>query len=221
MRALLVILALTGMARADSSIGALTGDFDAERCTMNDAPYRHDWDSATVKRLQPKGLYLKQAAGRHHLLFVTSFSDQPPRAVAVDERTGRTVAAIANREVVLIESESGELLGLLPIHDLAPAGGVDSGSALVVGDTLVVALFHRIATGAALVALDVKSHAIKWKADVEQMNVPHSKYFNDVSLARRGDVVVMRGYEAAGCYQQTFALATGRRISSTLHAAHR
>ena len=221
MRALLVILALASVAHADSSIGTLTGDFDAKRCTMNDAPYRHDWDSATVKRLQPKGLYLKQAAGRHHLLFANSFSDQPPRAVAVDVRRGRIVASIAERDVTLVENEAGELVELLQIRRLDPSGFADSAVTLAAGDTIVVALFHRIATGAALVALDRKSHAIKWKADVAQMNVPHSKYFNDVSLERHGDVLVMRGYEAAGCYQQTFALATGQRLSSTLHRAHR
>lgn len=48
------------------------------------------------------------------------------------------------------------------------------------------------------------------------MNVAHSEYFNDVALEARGATVIMRGFEAAGCYVQRFDLASGRRLSSVM-----
>jgi hypothetical protein len=66
------------------------------------------------------------------------------------------------------------------------------------------------------VSVDLETGTPRWIADVEQMNVGHSAYYNDVSLERVGASVVMRGWEAAGCYLQSFELASGRRLSSTL-----
>jgi hypothetical protein len=92
----------------------------------------------------------------------------------------------------------------------------DSAATLVAGDLLVVGVFNRIATGSALLAFDLASGKLRWGADVEQLNVGHSKYFNDVTLELRGETVVMRGYEAAGCYRQTFDLKTGKRLSAQM-----
>jgi hypothetical protein len=90
---------------------------------------------------------------------------------------------------------------------------VDTATTLVVGDKLIVAFYHRIASGASLSAYDINTGALKWKADVHQLNVSHSKYWNDVSLELRYPTVVMRGFEAGGCYEQVFDVATGRRQS--------
>ncbi len=97
--------------------------------------------------------------------------------------------------------------------------GDDSAATLVDGNQLILATFHRIATGSHLVSVDVRTGTPRWIADVEQVNASHSEYFNDVSLERRGTTVVMRGYEASGCYVQVFDLATGRRISSQMKRA--
>jgi hypothetical protein len=88
--------------------------------------------------------------------------------------------------------------------------------AIVGGDLVVAATFHRSASGSRLLALDLSTGALRWRAEVEQLNVPHSKYWNDVTLERRGATIVMRGWEAGGCYVQRFDLATGRRLSSSL-----
>jgi hypothetical protein len=47
------------------------------------------------------------------------------------------------------------------------------------------------------------------------MNVAHSKYFNDVTVEKRGDEILLHGLEAAGCYEQAFDAATGARKRST------
>ena len=49
-----------------------------------------------------------------------------------------------------------------------------------------------------------------------QLNVAHSKYWNDVSVEQLGQSVVLRGFEAGGCYVQTFDIATGKRFSAIL-----
>jgi hypothetical protein len=77
-------------------------------------------------------------------------------------------------------------------------------------------MFTRTATGAELIALSRQSGRRIWTAEVRQLNVSHSKYLNDVALELDGDRVIMRGYEAGGCYVQVFDLATGRRLSSTI-----
>jgi hypothetical protein len=71
-----------------------------------------------------------------------------------------------------------------------------------------------LASGSRLFAVDFKTGAPRWSADVEQLNVSHSKYLNDVTLSLSGARVTMRGLESGGCYEQTFDAATGRRLTS-------
>jgi hypothetical protein len=228
-----------GLAHADTSIAPAAPDAELAKCTGTDGPYRNDWQSAEVKKLTPLGLHLKVAAGKRHLLYATSHFDKPKRAVVVERTSGKTVATVAGEEdVALVEDDGGKLVGVLALHDTHPAprhlqlyapsgeprwkmqplleGWSDSAATLVAGDLLVIAHFHRIATGSGLTALDLKTGTTRWKADVQQLMVSHSKYFNDVTLERRGDTLVMRGFEAAGCYVQTFDLATGKRLSSSI-----
>jgi hypothetical protein len=201
-------------------------------------PYFRDSQTDAVKRLTPKGLYLKQATGCNHLLFTAAF-ENPKRAVVVQRDTGKTVATLPLAGAAIVEDEGGKLLGILALKEVspgqlrlqlyAPSGAPrwttppvlddfgDSASVLVAGELLILAHFHRIATGSSLWALDLLSGKLRWRADVQQLEVDHSKYWNDVSLERQGNTLFLRGFEAAGCYLQTFDLATGRRISSQLH----
>jgi hypothetical protein len=94
--------------------------------------------------------------------------------------------------------------------------GDESAAVLVSDGQLVVASFHFASSGSRLFALDLASGTPRWLAEVVQMNVPHSEYMNDVTLERDGDVIVMRGYEAGGGYEQRFDWRTGQRLSSTI-----
>jgi hypothetical protein len=236
--ALSLLLTLVTAARADTSIATTAPDFDPKKCSMSDAPYQRDLVRiAELKLPARQGLYMKQAAGRLHALYATSFIESKPRAVAYDLRTRKEVATVDTDQAALVENTAGDLVGILtfrhvdpaPRHLMLWADGKeqwlaqplvetwgDSATTLVSGDLLVVAFYHRIATGSSLMAFDLKTGAIRWKADVVQMMVGHSKYFNDVSLDLRGTTIVMRGFEAAGCYVQTFDAATGKRLSSSL-----
>jgi hypothetical protein len=236
-RTLIAALALASAAHADTSIAmpAAPADFDPKKCSMRDAPY---YRVPTADRALPSAyaqmIYadLKQA-GRNHYLYTAS---SPRRSMAIDRRTKREVAAIPVENAALVEDERGELVGLLELRRddrlslwvhgeqrwLSPPPSrkelfaADSATTLVAGKLLVVALYHRISTGAILTAFDLETGRFAWSAHVAQMHVSHSKYFNDVSLSRGGDVIFLRGYEAVGCYEQTFDLASGRRLSSTI-----
>jgi len=214
-------------------------EFDPKKCSMQDGPLRRDWDNALAKKLTPAGMHLSQAAGKQHLLFSTGAWRKHDERSVVLNRDGKTITTLPGEpDAALVEDEGGKLVGVLALHDVYPAprhlqlyspraepqwkmqplldGMSDSATVLLAGDLLIVAHFHRIATGSGLIALDRNTGTPRWKADVEQMMIAHSKYWNDVSLERRGDVIVMRGYEAGGCYLQTFDLKTGKRLSATL-----
>src|SRR5262249_30909013 len=137
----------------------------------------------------------------------------------------------------IVEDAQHDLIGVLVLDDISPnmdrvklipaasqPGWIavtdklrgSSATTLLVGNTLVVASFHRYATGARLFALDIRSGAQLWTADVVQMMVGHSEYMNDVGLTATENHVEMRGFESAGCYLQIFELATGKRVFSSL-----
>jgi hypothetical protein len=235
---LTLALAYVSTALADATVTPAAPKLDPTRCTYQDAPLFRDSQSDEVKRLTPTGLYLKQAAGRRHLLFTSAFGS-PKRAVVRERGSGKTVATLPFLAAAIVEDDDGKLLGILTLEEAgsgqsrlqlyAPSGAPrwkappsldgfgDNASALVVGELLIVAHFHRIATGSSLAALDLLSGKLRWKADVQQLEVDHSKYWTDVSLERQGQVLFLRGFEAAGCYLQTFDVATGQRRSSQLH----
>ena len=47
----------------------------------------------------------------------------------------------------------------------------------------LIARYSPIASGASLQAVDIKSGATRWTADVVQLSVAHSQYWNEVTLA--------------------------------------
>lgn len=90
----------------------------------------------------------------------------------------------------------------------------ESSSTLLINDTLIVANYHPIATGASLQAFDVKTGYLVWEADVKQMMVDHSKYFNKVILSSYDNKIIMEGNEAFGDYLQIFDLTSGKRLKT-------
>lgn len=235
--ALTALLAGTPAAHAEPAAAAAP-KLDPAQCTHEHAPYWRDSRSEALIRLAPKGLYLKQAAGRRHLLFSTSFGT-PKRSVVIERESGKTVVTLPFQDTALVEDPSGKLLYVLVLEEMGPgkrrlqlytpagtprwqqAPGLeefgDSASVLVADDLLIVAHFHRIATGSHLHAFDLQTGAPRWQADVQQLRIAHSKYWNDVSIERAGSTLVLRGLEAGGCHLQTFELTTGRRLSSQIH----
>jgi outer membrane protein assembly factor BamB len=228
-------LALATQARADVSLsdGKQAGRL---HCAREDSSYQRGLASPEVQKWQrtvAPGLHFAQA-GHAYLLFSTFWSDVPRRSVVLDSATGREIMSVRDHDTALVEDSAGSLFGLLRIdgdkhelrfHDLG--GGVrwrtplpslwgDSASVVVSNGTLYAGIYHRIATGSSLVALDLATGRLRWTADVQQLVVSHSKYSNDVSLELRGGSVVMHGVESAGCYVQVFDAATGRRTSSVV-----
>jgi hypothetical protein len=197
---------------------------------MEDGPYRRAWDKVKRPPSLPEHLQLVSVSPRL-ALFSSGFwaRDTPPRAALVDRASGKLLADVPFRVDAFAETDGRPTTLLvferesdrLRFYDLAgkerfppPGRAVHHGNTaatLSAGDRLIIAPFHRIATGASLFAVDSRGQ-IAWTAEVQQLNVPHSKYFNDVALERVGDTVVMRGYEAAGCYLQLFDVKTGRRL---------
>lgn len=180
-------------------------------------------------------LHLREA-GRRHLLF-SSVGGSRRRAVVRRIDDGMQVAAVSATVAALVEGPDGAILGLLAVDGeqtgglalLEPSDGqprwrVDdpraggSATVLLAGDRLVVAAYCAIATGADLLSVDLASGRLLWRADVAQLGASHSRYSNEVALRLRDGEVVMVGREAFGSYVQTFDLATGQRLFSTLPA---
>lgn len=234
---LLMLLLPAALAHAEPAAAPTAAKLDPARCTHEQVPYLRDSRNEAIKRLAPKGLYLRQAAGRRHLLFATSFGT-PKRSVVIERDSGKSVVTLPLQDTALVEDPSGRLLYVLSLEELgpgkrrlqlhAPDGAPrwkqapvlqefgDSASVLVADELLLVAHFHRIATGSSLHAFDLQTGTPRWRADVQQLQVAHSKYWNDVAIERAGSTLILRGMEAGGCYLQTFELATGRRLSSQL-----
>lgn len=230
---LLGSLMISVAAQADGEAAKL----DPASCSREQVGWFRDSQSEAVRRLTPQGLYYKQGTARH-LLFGSSWSDKK-RVVIVERDSGKTVASAATQDAAIVEDEAGKLLGIVVIGERrdgkrelqlqSPQGQArwkapvlidgfgDSASIVAAGELLVVAHFHRIATGSSLTALDLATGAIKWKADVQQLQIAHSKYWNDVTLTRAGSTLTLRGVESGGCHLQTFELATGKRLSAQLH----
>jgi hypothetical protein len=201
MRSLLVSLGLmlvASRAWADASVRRPTGE-PVPRCSYDDSP--------NAKR--PRG-----PRGPRDPLLVRARA-----AARVVDGDGRTIGLLrlerlASGTTVTALVDPSTLAQRWRVDGLH---GGDDGAAVLTGDgQLVVATFHPFSTGSRLFALDLATGTPRWIADVAQLNVAHSEYFNDVTLERDGDVVVLRGWESGGCTEQRFDWRTGRRLSSTI-----
>lgn len=219
-------------ARADVSLArAALGS-----CSIRDAAYFRDRDSPRVRRfLHAEAPLDFVQAGARHLLFATwHWPGEARSSQVIDTATGHAALTIGEDRAALVEAPDGTLVGLLFLdedrHELrlwgaddrpkwrvsVPGLYGDSASALVDGGRLVVATFDRISSGSELMAFDLATGRRIWTADVEQLDIPHSKYWNDVTVEKSGDSLILRGIEAGGCYLQVFDAATGRRRSSVI-----
>jgi hypothetical protein len=240
-RTLLALCLLSRAAFADSSVTGADPKL-APKCSYEDGPHwkrRHAvMNDARQAIMGPYGNF--HDGNAKYLLF--SGDQRLPHASSVlDAKTWQPLYTANTPTTALAADESGKLFGLVKLARW-PTGtteialidhtsgkqlwsvqglhrGDDAGNALVVGDQLILSTFHHHSTGARLVSVELKTGTPRWIADVEQVNASHSEYFNDVSLERRGNTIVMRGFEASGCYVQTFDLKTGQRLSSQMRRA--
>ncbi len=216
---------------ADASVKA--GPSAAVKCDYEQGPFETGRRDPELTKLGEKLKMTFAQATARHLLFVKGRWTNERMAVVLDAKSKRAIVWVTDQVVALVEDSAGELVGLLAVDEdarelrltYAQGGEVqwrhsqggysdDSAAVIVDGEQLIIATWHRIATGSRLFALDRKTGALRWTANVEQLNVGHSEYFNDVALALHDGIVTMRGMEAAGCYVQTFDAATGKRRSS-------
>jgi outer membrane protein assembly factor BamB len=89
----------------------------------------------------------------------------------------------------------------------------ETGRAFVEGETIVLAVYHRIASGCQLFGLDRATGKLLWTGDVLQLPIAHSIYSNDVELELRpGSLVRLSGHEAGIRYEQLFEVSSGKRV---------
>jgi outer membrane protein assembly factor BamB len=209
----------------------------AGRCPAVDGPAtraEHSLLGLSWKKVAPADLYARDVTN-HHILYAPMWHDGTRRSLLVDAISGRVILSVAEQGVAIVEDPAGRALGVLALPPdrnevalLDPAtgarrwaipadvGGATNASVALAGDTLLIALYHRIATGSALLAVDVRTGARRWVGDVAQLEIAHSKYLNDVSITVQGRDAILLGLEAGGCHLQVFDVATGRRRLAVL-----
>ncbi len=174
---------------------------------------------------------------QNHLIFTTVvFERGYNKSVIVDLKTGKSTEA----DLIvsgIVKDDNGELKGLLSIDEdnntlsLYSENGKekkwvynfpnniysDMISSLLYDNILVIVHYSQISTGSNLLALDIKTGELLWNAEVEQLNVGHSKYHNRIILNRYENKVIMLGLESFGGYLQIFDIDTGRRLFSEIN----
>jgi outer membrane protein assembly factor BamB len=179
----------------------------------------------------PQGM-MAMADAKHMLLTTRPWGVQPlpnPESVVVSLDDGREIARVQAIAASTVRLENGTLDGLFQTQ---PHGALlnldgserwrtsermdDSAAVLVIGDTVVVATYGRITTGAELYAFDRATGTRKWRGDVELIPIAHSKYSNRVELRFSSGTIVMQGVEAMQDYLELFDPQTGKRLFSTV-----
>ena len=86
------------------------------------------------------------------------------------------------------------------------------------GQTLFVTDFSPIATGCALVAIDLKTGKEVWKTRLKGLGpIAHTKYRNRVMIDVDGKAIVVRGNEAAGRYLEFVDIKTGKMLANRVY----
>jgi outer membrane protein assembly factor BamB len=228
-------LVLPAVAAADTSVQNARPPLAREECDFERGPFATGSRDQAIAKLAEKLKMSFVAQTARHILFSRRWWTNDHGSTVVDRASGRVIARIAGDAAALVEDAAGDVVGLLALdekrHEVAlldPATGAprwrhtvehlwdDRAAVVADGERLIIAVWPGISSGSRLFALSRTTGAAAWTADVAQLNVPHSEYYNDVTLALAGDVVTLRGMEAGGCYLQTFDARTGARRSSQL-----
>lgn len=174
-----------------------------------------------------RDVYPKAMTARH-VLFGTFWGRKDGAGAVVDRASGKVVWR-GGESIAMVEDKAGALEAVVVIEHggktLALYGGDgklrgrvpgesygDAADALLDGDQVVIALYEAISCSTSLIALDRATGAVRWKADVAQISVGHSKYAHRARIALYGRQVVLRDVQSGGCSLQTFDRATGKRL---------
>lgn len=87
-------------------------------------------------------------------------------------------------------------------------------------DILYVAEYCPIASGCAVVAVDLKSGNEFWRTKLQGIGpVWHSKYLNLVNIETDGEVIMVAGNEASGRYVEHLKIKNGKFLGNKQFAA--
>lgn len=172
--------------------------------------------------------YLTYFMHTDNYLVFTSYNDNYKKTYVVDTKIGVISFFELSINGVIRDEAENEIIGFIETdtkNRLLTANLLSydwnfkmknnyhgSAETVLIGDILVIASFDDIATGSALSAFDVNSGEQVWEAEVKQLNVGHSEYYNKVLLSCYKDKVIMKGIEAYGHYLQIFDIKTGERL---------
>jgi hypothetical protein len=170
-RLLVALVAAASVARADSSVGSAAPG-PPGRCNDEDGPHwkaRRELDG--FRRGAFDHGHLVHATPRHLLLAHTRGSNHPAGALVLDRATRASLLSFEGEPRALVEDASGIVIGTLRRDttgktpalsfreaksgnlrwSTTPPGRLldDAASTVLAGDLLVIAHFHRYATGAA------------------------------------------------------------------------
>lgn len=182
-----------------------------------------------AKPTDPKGAWFTVRTLDRNVALVTTWASLAGvrRSVLIDLGTGTELARVEAEVASAVLRPDGGVEALLVARPKAqlldPTGAVrwttpetleESASTVLVGgvaQTLVVASFHRIATGADLRGFDLSTGKLRFTAAVELLPISHSKYWNETSLSLVGGHLALRGKEAGQDYLELFDPTTGAR----------
>jgi hypothetical protein len=148
------------------------------------------------------------------------------RAAVVRLSDGAIIAKVEDAAAAIVERDDGSVSGLLVVQPElrmleidgtlrwkapSPSPHDEAASALARGGRVFVDVYPPISSGSTLVALDEKTGATAWKADVQMLPIAHSEYFNEARLSFFERRIALRGDESSVWTYQLFDEIDGKR----------
>jgi outer membrane protein assembly factor BamB len=156
-----------------------------------------------------------------------------PRTSTIVRLSDGKAFSVADQVSAFVERADGSLEGFVvaapELRMLETTGAVrwkatkpkhwgESASAIARDGKLYVDVYSSASSGSSLDAYDLTTGAHLWTADVEQLPIAHSEYFNDVKLSFLGpDRILLRGDESSVVTTQAFNLTDGKRAWAISH----
>jgi hypothetical protein len=165
-----------------------------------------------------------------YLIFTSNNRDYP-KTVTVELQQGKVTTYDFSIAGIIRDEDESNVPGFITINrdeskfttlllnlswkGSLPGNGYNKAEILMKGEVLYVSFYHGIATGSSLYAFNLGTGEKLWQADVKQLNVSHSEYYNTVRLSSWKDYIILEGIEAEGHYVQIFKADSGERVFST------